>query len=89
MTGLPARRFQLHDRGLLHEGYAADLVLFDPATIQDRATYADSTLPSTGIARVWVNGVLSYDANGATGNRSGRFLPRGPRPQGAQPSAFF
>jgi N-acyl-D-amino-acid deacylase len=89
MTGLPARRFQLHDRGLLREGYAADLVLFDPATIQDHATYADSTLPSTGIARVWVNGVLSYDTNGATGSRSGRFLARGPRSQGAQPSAFF
>ena len=77
MTGMPARRFQLSDRGLIREGYAADLVLFDPATIQDRATFTDSTVPAQGIAGVWVNGALSYGAAGATGQRAGRFLPRG------------
>ena len=89
MTGMPARRFQLHDRGLIREGYAADLVLFDPATIEDCATYRDSTQPSRGIAAVWVNGVLSYFENRATGQRAGRFLPRGPRPKETQsPTAF-
>ncbi|MGI4755691.1 MAG: N-acyl-D-amino-acid deacylase family protein [Janthinobacterium lividum] len=79
MTGMPARRFQLSDRGLIREGFAADLVLFDPATIQDRATFTDSMQPSQGIKGVWVNGVCSYGADGSTGQRAGRFLPRGPK----------
>jgi N-acyl-D-aspartate/D-glutamate deacylase len=89
MTGMPARRFQLHDRGLIREGYAADLVLFNPATIEDRATYSDSTLPSRGIAGVWVNGVFSYDRSGPTGSRAGRFLPRGTRQKDAQTGKVF
>jgi N-acyl-D-amino-acid deacylase len=89
MTGMPARRFQLMDRGLIRKGHAADLVLFDPAIIKDRATYSDSTQPSEGIAAVWVNGVLSYRNGASTGRRAGRFLPRGPRPEGAQSSTLF
>lgn len=89
MTALPARRFLLNDRGLIREGYAADLVLFDPATIRDRATYADPMLASQGIAAVWVNGVLSYQASGGTAQRAGRFLPRGPRTLGAQTPSVF
>jgi N-acyl-D-amino-acid deacylase len=77
MTGMPAQRFGLEGRGLIRESYGADLVLFDPETIADMATFSDPTLPARGIAGVWVNGVLSYTAQGATGNRSGRFLPRG------------
>ncbi len=77
MTGLPARRFQLDGRGLIREGYAADMVLFDPQTIRDCATFTESVRPSQGIHGVWVNGVRSYDAEGATGQRAGRFLPRG------------
>ncbi len=77
MTGMPARRFQLEGRGLIREGYAADLVLFDAASIQDCATFTDSAQPSTGIRGVWLNGVQSYAAAGATGQRAGRFLPRG------------
>lgn len=79
MTGMPARRFQLEGRGLIREGYAADLVLFDPETVQDCATFTDSMQPSQGIHGVWVNGVRSYGAEGATGQRAGRFLPRGAR----------
>ncbi len=77
MTGMPAQRFGLAGRGLIRKGCAADLVLFDPETILDRATFSDPMQPAAGIAAVWVNGVLSYTAKGATGNRGGRFLPRG------------
>ena len=77
MTGLPAQRFGLAGRGLVRRGYAADLVLFDPETIIDTATFSDPIRPASGITAVWVNGVLSYTAEGATGNRAGRFLPRG------------
>ena len=80
MTGMPARRFQLQDRGLIRAGFAADMVLFNARTICDEATFEHSTLPSRGIAGVWVNGVQSYGDTGATGQRAGRFLPRGERP---------
>ena len=76
MTGMPAQRFGLAERGLIRNGYFADLVLFDPAKIIDTATFADPIRAAEGIAGVWVNGVLSYTAAGATGNRAGRFLPR-------------
>jgi N-acyl-D-amino-acid deacylase len=76
MTSLPAERFGLHDRGWIKEGYAADLVLFDPAAIRDEATYAEPTRAASGISGVWVNGVLSYTIQSPTGKRSGRFLPR-------------
>jgi N-acyl-D-aspartate/D-glutamate deacylase len=76
MTGLPAQRFSLAGRGLIREGYFADLVLFDPVTIIDTATFDDPVRPAHGINAVWVNGVLSYTAEGATNNRAGRFLPR-------------
>ena len=79
MTGMPARRFQLHDRGLVREGYPADLVLLDADTICDKATFEDSTHAACGIAGVWVNGVQSYCGTGTTGQRAGRFLPRGER----------
>ena len=77
MTGMPAQRFGLAGRGLIRKDFAADLVLFDPETILDTATFSDPIQPATGIAAVWVNGVLSYTAKGTTGNRSGCFLPRG------------
>jgi N-acyl-D-aspartate/D-glutamate deacylase len=76
MTGMPAQRFGLAERGLIREGYYADLVLFDPETIVDTATFADPVQPARGIAGVWVNGVRSYGAEGATGSRAGRFLAR-------------
>jgi N-acyl-D-amino-acid deacylase len=77
MTGMPAQRFGLAQRGLIREGYAADLVLFDPGKIIDTATFKDPVRPAEGIVSVWVNGELSYSAQGSTGNRAGCFLPRG------------
>jgi len=77
MTGMPALRFGLANRGQIRKDYAADLVLFDPDTILDTATFSNPIQPAQGIAAVWVNGILSYTSKGATGNRSGRFLPRG------------
>jgi N-acyl-D-amino-acid deacylase len=77
MTGLPAQRFGLSQRGLIRQGYYADLVLFDAENIRDRATFADPIQPARGIEAVWVNGILSYTANGTTGERAGVFLSRG------------
>lgn len=76
MTGMPATRFGLTGRGLVREGFAADLVLFDPDKIRDTASYDDPVRPAEGITRVWVNGVLSYADGDATKNRSGRLLKR-------------
>jgi N-acyl-D-amino-acid deacylase len=56
LTGRPARRLRLPDRGLVRVGYAADLVLFDPTTVTDTATYDDPRHPATGIPYVLVNG---------------------------------
>ncbi len=77
MTAMPARRFGLVGRGLIREGYCADLVLFDPERIIDTATFNEPVNPAEGIAAVWVNGVLSYTAQGATGKRAGQFVARG------------
>ena len=77
MTGLPAARFGFANRGLIREGFHADIVLFDPETILDTATFTDPTQPSQGIHSVWVNGTLTYTAAGATGARAGRYLKRG------------
>jgi N-acyl-D-aspartate/D-glutamate deacylase len=76
MTGLPAQRFGLAGRGQIREGCHADLVLFDPETIRDTATFSNPVCAAEGIAAVWVNGVLSYRDGNATGQRAGRFLPR-------------
>jgi len=77
MTGMPAQRFGIEERGLIREGYSADLVLFDPEKIIDTATFADPICAAVGIVGVWVNGVLTYTQGGATGNRAGEFVPRG------------
>ncbi|MDR3739567.1 MAG: D-aminoacylase [Terracidiphilus sp.] len=77
MTAMPAQRFGLERRGRIEAGYYADLVLFDPATIIDRATFTDPVQPATGICGVWVNGVLSYSDSGATGRRAGQFVEHG------------
>lgn len=77
MTAMPAARFGLAERGQIRRGWYADLVLFDAENVIDTATYSDPVRPSKGIAGVWVNGILSYTAQGATGERGGRFLPRG------------
>ena len=59
MTGLPARRFGLHDRGTIAPGQAADLVLLDPATVRDTATYERPQSVAAGIAMVMVNGCIA------------------------------
>jgi N-acyl-D-aspartate/D-glutamate deacylase len=77
MTGMPAQRFGLAGRGLIREGYCADLVLFDADRIMDTATFSNPVSVADGIAAVWVNGELAYTGNGATGRRAGRFVARG------------
>ncbi|MBI2765346.1 MAG: D-aminoacylase [Chloroflexi bacterium] len=74
MTSLPCERFGLTNRGLIREGYWADLVLFDPATIRDTATYDDPKQEPEGIAMVVVNGVVAYEGGRHTGAGCGRML---------------
>ncbi|QCP48174.1 D-aminoacylase [Trinickia violacea] len=88
MTGLSARRFGLAQRGEIHIGYHADLVLFDPARVRDAATFDNPQQPADGIEAVWVNGVLSYRSGQATGERAGRFVARGARSLGDAHGAF-
>ena len=76
MTGLTARHLGIRDRGLIRPGYLADLVLFDPDRVIDRATLEDSHALSDGILSVWVNGKRVYDAGRSTGIRSGRLVTR-------------
>jgi len=76
MTALAADNVGLQDRGRIVRGAPADLVLFDTATVADRATPADPHAVSVGVAKVWVNGVLAYDGGTTTGRRSGRVLRR-------------
>lgn len=76
MTGMSAARFQLADRGLVKCGYFADLVLFDPQTVRDVASFSDPQQPAAGIEAVMVNGVMSYDQSQTIIGRAGRFLRR-------------
>ena len=76
MTSLPAQRFKLRDRGLIHAGFKADLVVFDPKTIIDRATFQQPQLTAVGVQRVFVNGVEVWSDGKVTGERSGRALRR-------------
>jgi N-acyl-D-amino-acid deacylase len=77
MTGLSAQRFGLAQRGLIREGFHADLVLFDAKRVMDTATFSEPVATAKGISRVWVNGELAYTEAGATGSRAGRFVARG------------
>jgi len=74
MTGLPARRLGLADRGVLKAGAKADLVVFDPATVADRATFEDPHQYPTGIADVVVNGRVVIANGQHTGALPGRLL---------------
>ena len=75
-TRLAAHHVGLDDLGVIAEGAPADLVLFDPATVADRATAEDPARPPAGIAKVWVNGTLVHDGGKSTGARPGRVLRR-------------
>lgn len=77
MTSLPAQKFQLHDRGILKEGMAADIVVFDENKVRDVSTFEDPHHYSTGFQFVLVNGKLTVDKGVHTGVRSGKAL-KGP-----------
>ncbi len=74
MTSLAADHAGLVDRGRLAPGAYADLMLFDPATVADRATTSDPHALSAGIERVWVNGRAVFASGSASGLRPGRVL---------------
>jgi N-acyl-D-amino-acid deacylase len=77
MTSAVATRLSLQDRGLLREGLYADLVLFNPDTVIDKATYEDPNQISTGVEHVFVNGVEVWSRGRHTGAKPGRAV-RGP-----------
>ncbi len=76
MTSLPAERFGLTGRGRLVQDHAADLVLFDPKTVKDRATFENPKQASAGIESVWVNGQIVWRDGKSSGARPGRALRR-------------
>jgi N-acyl-D-amino-acid deacylase len=76
MTGLAAEKFRLADRGQVREGAFADLVVFDPATIRDAATFEDPHQPAEGIHHVLVNGTAVVRDGQPTGERPGRPVRR-------------
>jgi N-acyl-D-amino-acid deacylase len=86
MTAMPAAQLGLRDRGRIAPGFYADLVLFDPARIRDRATVEEPEAPAEGIDGVMVNGLWVLDGGKMTGARPGAVL-RGPgyrRPRSAE-----
>jgi dihydroorotase/N-acyl-D-amino-acid deacylase len=76
MTSLPARRMRLADRGLVRAGMAADLTVFDPASVRDLATYEQPLRYPQGVEYVVVNGRIVLDAGRLTAERPGRVLTR-------------
>ena len=77
MTSLPAQRERLLDRGLLKEGYFADITVFDPNSIEDTATYTKPDSLSKGVKYVFVNGQVEFENEKLTGVMAGQGL-RGP-----------
>ncbi|MGB7024950.1 MAG: D-aminoacylase [Candidatus Acidiferrales bacterium] len=71
---LPAEMLGLHDRGLLHQGYIADVIVFDPATIADQATYEHPEVLASGMKYVFINGTLVVNGGNYTGALPGRAL---------------
>lgn len=76
MTGMSAKRYNLKDRGEIKVGAYADLVLFNPNTIKDTATFENPISMAKGVESVFVNGELSYLSGDVTKNRSGVFIYR-------------
>jgi N-acyl-D-amino-acid deacylase len=81
MTSLPAQKFGLHDRGLLREGMAADIVVFDDKTVEDLSTFENPHQYSKGFDFVLVNGVLTVDEGKHTGARGGATLRKESTPK--------
>jgi N-acyl-D-amino-acid deacylase len=77
MTGAPAQFLRYKDRGLIREGYAADLVLFDKDLVEDRATYQDPLQAPAGIHHVFVNGKLTISNQQYIGTTAGAVIRRG------------
>lgn len=77
MTAMPAARMGLSDRGLVKEGFMADLVLFDLDSLEDTPTYDRPMTACRGIKKVYVNGVLTAEEGAHTGARAGMVLRRG------------
>jgi N-acyl-D-amino-acid deacylase len=77
MTAFPAEKFGITGRGLIKEGYYADLVMFDPNTIIDGATYENPRVGPIGMPHVIVNGQFAVRDGQHTGSRSGQALHRG------------
>jgi N-acyl-D-amino-acid deacylase len=71
MTSLPAQTFNLQDRGLIKEGFAADVVIFDEKTVIDKATFENPHQYAEGFSTVIVNGRLVFDGKAMTGEMSG------------------
>ncbi len=76
MSSLAASNVGVIKRGAIEPGYFADLVLFDPATVTDHASFETPQAPATGIQTVWVNGAIVFDSGTSTGRYSGRPLRR-------------
>ena len=74
MTSLPAQHFRFTDRGLIKPGFAADLVVFDAATVKDSATFEQPHAYATGIPYVIVNGVIVVKDGAHTGAKPGVVL---------------
>jgi N-acyl-D-amino-acid deacylase len=74
LTSLPATNLSIRQRGWLKPGYYADVVVFDPATIADHATYAQPHQLSTGVRDVFVNGVQVLSGGQHTGAKPGQFV---------------
>jgi N-acyl-D-amino-acid deacylase len=77
LTALPAENLRIERRGRLREGYFADVVVFDPETVQDHATFIEPHQYATGVAHVFVNGVQVLADGEHTGATPGRVV-RGP-----------
>jgi N-acyl-D-aspartate/D-glutamate deacylase len=76
MSSMPAQRVGITDRGVLRPGMKADIVVFDPAVIADKATYDKPHQYAVGVSHVLVNGTLVVDDGKVTGARPGRVLRR-------------
>ncbi len=76
MTGRTASFFGLEDRGYLRTGHYADIAVFDPVRVLDRATYDDPRQPADGMVHVFVNGVLSWTDGAPSPHLNGRLLTR-------------